>query len=230
MSASDHPPAALQRLFHRKPVVTLDELRKALGTHSRTAVFRVVRSIGYRTSFSHAGRFYTLADIPTFDARGLWFYRGIGFSEHGTLRATIVVLVDRSLAGLTHEELQADLTLRVYDTLRILVQDGLLGREEVDEVYVYVSAQREIAAAQLAKRRAALASAARPPRALDPARTIDVLVAVIHHPRDDPKAIVARLETMGRSVSIEQVEDLFHRYDLPGKKTARYPSRRSPPL
>ena len=224
MPASNNPPTALQRLFHRKPVATLDELRKVLGTRSRTTVFRVVRSIGYRTSFSHAGRFYTLADIPTFDARGLWFYRGIGFSEHGTLRATIVVLVDRSSAGLTHEELQADLTLRVHDTLRNLVQDDLLGREQVAEVYVYVSAQRELAAAQLAKRRAAVAPAARPPTALDSARTIDVLVAVIRAPKDGSRAIATRLRARGLEVSSEQVENVFAAYGLE-KKTAQSRSR-----
>lgn len=228
MPASDNPPATLQRLFRRKPVATLDDLRKVLDTRSRTTVFRVVRGIGYRTSFSHAGRYYTLAGIPTFDARGLWFYRGIGFSAHGTLRATIVVLVNRSSAGYTHEELQTELTLRVHDTLRNLVQDELLGRVLVDEVYVYLSTQREVAAAQLARRRAASTPVPQPSMALDPARTIDVLVAVIHHPRDDPNAIVAHLGTMGRPVSIGQVEHLFHCYDLPGKKTARYPSRRSP--
>jgi len=218
--------AALNRLFRRKPVADLDELRKALNTPSRTTVFRVVSGVGYRTSFSHAGRYYTLANIPKFDARGLWFYQGIGFSEHGTLRATIVVLVDRSSAGRTHEELQAELSLRVHDTLRSLVQDKLIGRERVDEVYVYLSVRREVAKEQLAKRRT-LAPAHAPPPPLDATRTIDVLVAVIHHPSDDPSAIVSRLAAMGRQVSIAEVEQLFRRYALPGKKTAPSRSRRS---
>jgi len=228
MTTSDPHAAALRRLFRRQPVATLDELRQVLDTPSRTTVFRVVSRIGYRTSFSHAGRFYTLVDIPTFDARGLWFYRGIGFSTHGTLRATIVVLVDRSSAGCTHEELQAELNLRVYDTLRNLVQDRQLGRVEIDGVYVYVSARRRVAAGQLARRQAAVTPASKPPATLDPARAIDVLVAVIHHPEDNPGAIVARLGAMGRLVTLDQVEDLFRRYDLSGKKTARSPSRPSP--
>jgi len=228
MPTSEKVPAALARLFHRKPVASLDDLRKALGTRSRTTVFRVVSRIGYQTSFSDAGRFYTLADIPKFDARGLWFYQGIGFSAHGTLRATVVVLVNRSSAGCTHEELQAELTLRVHDTLRSLVQDDLIGRERVDEVYIYLSARRNIAKTQLAKRRAAAPPAPAAPPPLDPARTIDVLVAVIHHPSDNPSAIVARLRAMGRPVSVEEVAQLFRRYALEGKKTARSRSRRSP--
>ena len=212
MTASEAATAALGRLFRRKPVASLAQLRQALGTRSRTTVFRALSRIGYRTSFSHAGGFYTLASLPEFDRRDLWFYRGIGFSAHGTLRATIVVLVDRSSAGYTHEELQAELTLRVHDTLRSLVEDNLIGRERVDQLYVYVSTHRRVAAAQLAQRRAASTAALALPPALDPARTIDVLLAGIPHPGAAPKAIVARLAAKGRLVSLAQVEDLFRRY------------------
>ena len=224
MGRSDHL-AALDQLFARKPIATLDDLRAALGTDSRTTVFRVVSRVGYRTSFSHAGRYYTLERLPKFDARGLWFHRGVGFSSHGTLRTTVVVLVDRSDAGCTHQELQAELKLRLHDTLRSLVEDRFIGRERVEDVYLYVSARPKVARAQVERRRRAAAKALVP--ALDPARAIDVLVAVIHHPSDDPKAIVARLATEGRLVGLEQVEQLFRRYDLPGKKTARSRSRRS---
>jgi hypothetical protein len=119
--------------------------------------------------------------------------------------------VDRSSAGYTHEELQAELTLRVHDTLRSLVEDHLIGRARVDQLYVYVSTHRRVAAAQRAQRRAASPAALALPPALDPARTIDVLLAVIQHPGAAPKAIVARLAAKGRLVSLAQVEDLFGR-------------------
>lgn len=227
MSRFDDAEAALHRLFARQPIASLDELRATLGTRSRTTVFRVVRSVGYRTSFSHAGRYYTLERIPKFDARGLWFYRDVGFSSHGTLRATVVARVDSSDAGCTHEELQAELKLRVHDTLRSLVQDTLIGRERVEDVYVYVSARRKVARAQMDRRCQAIENAPATAPSLDPARTIEVLVAVIHHPADNPMAIVARLVSQGRVVGLEQVEQLFRRYEL-GKKTARSRSRPSP--
>ena len=227
MGRFDDAGAALHRLFARQPIASLDELRAALGTRSRTTVFRVVRSVGYRTSFSHAGRYYTLEHIPKFDARGLWFCREVGFSSHGTLRATVITLVDRSDAGCTHEELLAELKLRVHDTLRSLVQDTLIGRERVEDVYVYVSASRKLARAQMDRRRRAIETVPATAPSLDPARTIEVLVAVIHHPADTPMAIVTRLVSQGRVVGLEQVEQLFRRYEL-GKKTARSRSRPSP--
>ena len=225
--ARSNPLATLDLLFARKPLATLDDLRAALGTGSRTTVFRAVSRVGYRTSFSHAGRYYTLERIPKFDARGLWFHRDVGFSSHGTLRATVVVLVERSDAGYTHGELQVELKLRLHDTLRSLVEDELIGRERVEDVYLYVSARSKVARTQVARRRQTVAKAREAVPSLDPARAIDVLVAVIHHPSDDPKAIVTRLATEGRLVGLEQVEQLFGRYDLPGKKRARSRSRRS---
>jgi len=114
--------AALKKLFRHRPVAQLDDLRQALNTPSRTTIFRVLQAVGYRTSYSHAGRYYTLSRIPQFDSHGLWRYRDIGFSAQGTLRSTVVYLVNSSPAGQTHHELQDLLHLRVHDTLRLLVE------------------------------------------------------------------------------------------------------------
>jgi hypothetical protein len=43
-------PPELGRLFRRHAVVDLDALRKALGTSSRTTVFRALSAAGYFTS------------------------------------------------------------------------------------------------------------------------------------------------------------------------------------
>src|SRR3990172_4690151 len=119
----------LNHLFRQKRAALLDDLRAALGTASRTTIFRILKAVGYFTSYSHAGRYYTLRRIPKFDRLGLWSWRGIGFSSHGTLRATSVFLIEQAEAGQTHEELQRQLGLRVHDTLRSLVQERIITRE-----------------------------------------------------------------------------------------------------
>ena len=73
MAAQSHYLPALHKLFRTRPVALLSHLRKALQTPSRTTVFRVLRSVGYLTSYSHAGRYYTLKRIlqsPTHEASG----------------------------------------------------------------------------------------------------------------------------------------------------------------
>jgi hypothetical protein len=219
----------LERLLRRKPIATLAEMQRSLGSSTRT-VLRALKRTGYLTSYSHAGRYYTLSRLPKFDAAGLWFFGEIRFSRHRTLRATVVVLVKQSPAGHTHEELEVLLRLRVHDTLRSLVKDKDLARERVTDVYVYLHPDRRVAAAQLTRRREmAVPSVPLPPAAtgpLDPARVIDVLVAVIHSPKEDAHAIAEHLRARGVPITGEQVEGVFAAYGLE-KKTARSRSRRS---
>jgi hypothetical protein len=214
----------LNQLFRRKQAALLDDLRQTLGTTSRTTIFRILKAVGYFTSYSHAGRYYTLRRIPKFDRRGLWAWRGIGFSSRGTLRATAAYLVEESSAGQTHEQLQQRLGLRVYDTLRSLVADGALTRERFEDVYLYLSKDPRKAVLQVSARREQHAAiAARP---VDPLLVIDVLVRVLHHPHEDAAAIAARVRTAGRAVTPDQVEGIFHTYGV--KKTGvRSRSRRS---
>ena len=201
----------------------LEDLREALHTQSRTTIFRVLSAAGYRSSYSHAGRYYTLQRIPKFDSYGIWLHREIGFSLHVTLRATVIHIVEKSPAGQTHGELQDMLQLRVHDTLRLLIQDHELTRKQFQDAYVYLSSKPKRASAQWARRQQLAAAAV--PAELEPARVIDVLVDVVRHPSDDAAAVARRLRALGQPVTTAQVEAVFTRYDL--KKTARSSSRRS---
>jgi len=217
----------LDPLFRRTPVAVLDQLRRALKTTSRTTVFRALTAIGYRTSYSHAGRYYTLKRLPEFDAWGLWVIRDVRFSVYGTLRATVERMVTQAPAGHTHEELQAILGLRVHDPLRSLVDTRHLARARVGARYVYVDVVPAGATAQLARRHAgAAAPAAAAEAPLDLARVVDVLVAVIRAPRATAPQIAAHLRARGLSLTDAHVEAVFARYALE-KKTARSRSRRS---
>lgn len=215
----------LNQLFRRKRAALLNDLRSALGTTSRTTVFRILKAVGYFTSYSHAGRYYTLRRIPKFDRWGLWTWREVGFSSHGTLRATAVFLIEQSAAGQTHEELEQRLGLRVYDTLRSLVRAGAIARERFEDVYLYLSADSKKAAAQIGARRKLQVPAPAATLPLDLLLVIDILVQVIHHPREDAAGIAGRLRSAGRAVTDGQVDQVFLAYGV--KKTvARSRSRR----
>jgi hypothetical protein len=210
--------SAVEKLYRTKRVALLDDLREALHTQSRTTIFRVLSAAGYLTSYSHAGRYYTLKRIPKFDSHGIWLHRDIGFSLHGTLRATVTHIVEKSPAGQTHGELQDMLQLRVHDTLRLLIQDHALTRKQFQDAYLYLSSKPKRASAQWAQRQQLAATVI--PAQMEPSRVIDVLVDVIRHPSDDAGAVSRRLRALGQSsVTAEQVEAVFTRYDL--KKTAR---------
>jgi len=69
------------------------------------SVFRRLREIGYLSSYTHTGSYYTLADIPEFDDFGLWRHQAIGFSRFGTLKATVARRAENADTGCTHAEL-----------------------------------------------------------------------------------------------------------------------------
>lgn len=222
MSPRNDPRCRLNRLFQRSPIADLPTLEGVLGTTSRTTVYRILSSLGYLTSFSHAGRFYTLKDIPTFDDDGLWRHGDVLFSKYGTLRETIVRLVEHADSGHTHAELRERLHLRVQDTLCGLTDNHKLDRVSINRLYVYVSINQAVAQAQIAKRQKADDQAA----ALNDVAVFEVLLEVIHGAGAwiAPKIVSQRLEARSINVNPEQVEKVYQEHGIV-KKGRHSPSR-----
>ncbi len=219
---------ALSKLFRRLQVVDLKRIGETLQTTSRMSIFRRLSLLGYVTSYSHTGRYYTLADVPEFDADGLWQHQGVYFSRHGSVKATVERLVQVAEAGRTHEELSLVLRVRVHNALLFLVRQGRIGRETLGALYLYVSADHQVALAQVARRQAQeKALPAVRVAEMNPSLVIEVLLEVIHGARmvPDPGVVRARLAVRSVTVAIEQVEDIFQTYGL--KKTAGSPWPRS---
>jgi len=232
MSLSEDAQGALLRLFQKQKVADLDQLFATIHTRSRMTVFRRLTRIGYHSSYSHAGRFYTLRRVPEFDTDGLWQHEGIGFSAAGTLKQTVVVLVEKAEDGRLHRELQARLGLRVQNTLADLVGHGQLGRDRFEGEYLYVSAQAERAAVQVTRRREMGTGVmpAEAPVEVEPSLVLEVLLEVIHGAglEADAEQVAGRLAARGVSANVAQVAEVFRRYGVE-KKTARSRSRRSRP-
>ncbi len=139
-------------------VATMDELKNALETRARMTVLRKLRSLGYLTSYSHRGSYYTLRRIPHFDSLGLWQHRSVFFSKHGNLVRTSKALVGASEAGMSASELDAVLGVETKHTLLKLVQDDALQREKLGSTYIYLARdpgqrrQQKIMRLQRAKR------------------------------------------------------------------------------
>lgn len=213
---------ALRSLFRRSLVADLDELFQTLKTRSRMSVFRRLREVGYRSSYTHAGRYYTLSDIPRFDERGLWFHQDVGFSRFGTLKATLIELVDTEPTGFTHEEIEGLLHLRVHNTLLDLIRERRVGRDSVGGAYLYINVSPERGAEQK-RRRAEAVVERRGPAPLATTTVIEVLVEALQVGRVRVSAalVANRLQSRGLDVAVEQVAEVFKRYGVETeKKTA----------
>ncbi|MGH2396144.1 MAG: hypothetical protein ACRDFW_03975 [bacterium] len=218
---------ALTRLFRRQRIADVQTLSAALETSSRMSVFRRLSALGYLTSYSHAGRYYTLRDIPQFDRDGLWQYQGLCFSRDGSLKATVDRLVEEAEAGRTHHELRVRLQVRVHNTLLDLVENRRIGREPIGGYYLYVSANPARAGSQLALRRQQQEGFAKPMPETPASILIEVLLDLIQSAKVRPDAdrVAERLAARGLPVTVDQVEAIFSSYGL--KKTAHSRSRRS---
>jgi hypothetical protein len=205
-------------LFRRNQSLDLASIEKVAGGRSRRSLFRDLDGLGCLTSYTHAGRYYTLSYIPQFDEHGLWFCKGIGFSRAGTLKNTLVELIGDAEAGYTHHELRALMHIRVHNTLLSLVHDKRVNREHIEKLYVYVSVQRERAQAQVTRRGECLAAGAKadPLFEVSVLTVIEVLIEVIRAGQVliDPAEAVQRLRGRGIRVSVSEAEKVFVCYGL----------------
>jgi len=75
---------AVRALLKKEKIATLPELKQALGTSATMTVFRKLKAVGYRTSYSHRGKYYTLADIPDSISKDSGLIAMCGFRGMGT--------------------------------------------------------------------------------------------------------------------------------------------------
>ena len=132
---SDH----LRKFLLQKSIATLPELKTALGSTVDITVFRKLKELSYRTSYSHRGRYYTLDEIPRFDSNGLWSFHSVWFSRYGTLVETLETFVHDAPQGYFADELHQMLHVEVKDALLQLVEQRRLARQEVAGLYLYSS-------------------------------------------------------------------------------------------
>lgn len=201
----------LLHLFRRHRVLDMEALQTAVGGRSRRSLYRDLDKVGYSSSYTHAGRFYTLAEIPDFDEQGLWFHQGIGFSKQGTLKETIAVDVPAAEAGRTHAELERVLRVRVHNTVLTLVREGRIGRDLFDGLHLYVSPEVSRAADQLMRRERLARLSAEAAQVLPVATVIAILVEVIEAGQEpiDVDTVAARLGVRGIALTGSQVEGVL---------------------
>jgi len=152
MRPETYGPQTLESLLNRYKVATMSDMKNALGTTSQSTVVRKLNSLGYLTSYSHRGKYYTLEALPRFDSRGLWSHGEIWFSEFGTLMSTAESFVTDSEGGYFVCELDKVLHVSTKKALQSLVLEERLCREKVSGWYVYLASDASTRKEQLRAR------------------------------------------------------------------------------
>ena len=212
MAPPIEPSQSLVSFFADQPCWKIQPLAAKLR-YSIPSVRRFLTEVGYYSSFTHNGGWYTLRSIPRFGRDGLWFYDDIGFSRVGSLTKTLIDLTARSSAGMTAEQLGEKLHCRCHSILVQLCRQGRLQRQKLARSYVYIAVDPDTAVIQ----RQALAMQSLP-QAQPPAEiAVLVLAEFIRNPGSSFQQLEHALAAKGVIVEMAQIERLFEQHDL--KKT-----------
>ena len=207
------------RLFRDKKVMTLAQLALQLQRCQRTAQ-RQLKQCQAINSYNKNGRYYVLLDVPSFDADGLWHWRGIFFSKHGNLTQTLVALVRNSKAGLNAAEMEELLGLSPRSFLSSFREHPDLRREKHQGCFVYFSSDQTIYEQQKNQRLTMIRSAKLP----SDIEAIAILVETIKHPMMSIEELCAELKKKRYQMLPETVRNLFAYHELSVKKTPHGPS------
>lgn len=205
----------LAKLLTRRKCWLLAELAKALTCALITAR-RLLKEVGYFRSYTHNGKWYTLATTPRFNRDGIWRHRGIGFSKQGSLTGTIRHLIGRSTAGLSARELGEKLQHPCHAVLTILHKAGEIDRIKIGGEFRYLSTKERTNRRQ--REQVAVEQKPGPPAPLSTQAAVFVLVEYIKNPELSFEQIACNVEKHRQiTVAQESIGCLFKEQGL--KKT-----------
>ncbi len=212
------PTDRLQKLFRRRKCWRLNQLAQSLD-YALISVRRFLKQVGYFRSYTHNGQWYTARDSPRFDRDGLWHFKGIGFSRHGSLTRTLARLIARSPSGLSAGQLSQKLQHPCHAVLTQLHQAGRVDRLQLAGQFRYLAADPALNRHQ--RQQAPLPSETSGP--LNTQTALWVLVEYIKNPALNFQDLAALLQEQRKvAVSPEAIERFFHEHGL--KKTPGAPS------
>ncbi len=209
----------LNNFFRQHKVVEMKDLFKVLQSNSRMTVFRRLSGLEYISSYTHAGRYYTLFDIPFFNDDGLWFYDNVGFSQYGSLKNTIKYIVNSCSTGKFHSELENQLQVRVHNTLLDLVKSKQIHRTRYDRKFLYVSIDQAQSSDQIKQRQSPIIFTSEMSPYVSSSIVIEVFAEVIRQSENqpDPDKVSAALKKKGLSLTKNEVVSIFNHYDIEKK-------------
>lgn len=196
--------------FRQRKIMRIGELSEVLGC-SATTTRRRLREWRAYTSYNHNGRYHTLPAIAEFNKKGLWHYRGVYFSKHGTLKKSIIHFVTTSQNGLSNSELAQIIGTNPHSFMPQYKELPELRRERDRRQIVYYSSEPQRYEEQKENRFPPQPSTPElPPDAL----SVLILVERIQNPRSSISELSRILFEKGQRVEEEQIQALLDYHGL----------------
>ena len=203
-------PAMLAEALSGPQPLTLPQLQVVLHDASPATTFRYLRQLPYLRSYNENGRYCTLFDPQRFDSFGLLSLGTVRFSQDRSLIATVPRLVNQAEAGWTDKELRSLLHVPVHGPLLAAVRRGLIQREPIHGVFVYLSADGQAAHSQRTARLRRMG----PASDLDPWQIIHVLLALLRHPNTSLDQLARLLRGHSPPIRLPEITAVLAEFDL----------------
>jgi len=176
--------------------------------------------------------YYVLKKTPTFNENGLWFCKSVYFSKYGTLAETLVALVEMSPLGLTVNELEMRLRVKVGNLLSRLCRGNRLTQFYAGRHVVYLSIEQKQSSTQKIRRLDQIKEARviicpkrsggiELPKGLDAMAVISILIQIIKSPKSSVASISQTLQHQNFDITAEQVRTVIEFYSLKKKRYIR---------
>jgi hypothetical protein len=201
----------LPKLFKQNKCWKIDDLSSHLK-YSVISVRIFLKKIGYYSSVSHNSKWYTLCQIPKFNASGLWFHKKIVFSKHGNLNQTISHFIDNSYNGLTAKEISKIITFPCFVVLNKMQKANQLYRIKTRKNFIYLSKDKSFKQKQINN----IYSSEHSPLPSD-IDGIKILVEIIKHPEYSFDELTEKLKTYGITCSSASIELFLQHHDIEKK-------------
>lgn len=200
---------SLKEMFEKSKVLTLNQVSKKRDCSIRT-VQRQFAELAVLRSYNQNSRYYTLPDIPIFNAHGIWWYRDIFFSKYGDLRQTVKHAILNSEDGLSGNEIGGIVNLLPRSFMHHFREIDGVFREKHGGVYVYFSNDSLIYKRQKLKR--VIESDT---KRISDAIAIKILVEYIKHPELSEEKLSAILRhEQNVDISSSMITNLLSFHDL----------------
>jgi len=201
----------IEELFHAQKALPISAVADYLDRSEITAR-RVLKKVGYYSSYTHNSQYYTIESVVRFNSYGIWCYNHICFSQFGTLKETMIRLIDESKAGLTVSQLSEILGMKCYAAVHLFHKQGAFNYIKQGRGFIYLSKQESIYQNQL--------SYYTLPEPLTIQAAIELLVYYVDHSEAGYKQLVRVLRKKHFQATTESVASFFKEHGV--KKTPIY--------
>lgn len=214
----------LRDLFREKTVLTFKEVKSKLKC-SRPTFDYAIRRLGYRSSCNQNGKYYILKESCDLDEDGIYRHGDIIFTAWGTLKNTVLHMVENSTSGVTSGDVEMAWGKSGKVVLSNLHIDKMITRQLFNGRFVYLSTKEDVNHFQREHRAAEkLVEKKTPEEAvkkidLPPLLTIISILTILASRNDlSGKQVYNRLRKKGMSISKEEIRKVMSFYNIPGKK------------